>query len=359
MKKRSISSVYRSIHLHVLMITCFVFVFNTGLAQKDNVSLINSIPEKVYLQLDNKFYTNDQTIWFKTIVTNSGNHALTKLSKVLYVELISPNEIIMERKLIKLENGIGSGSFRLNKKYVEGSYLIRAYTKWNLNFDPGFIFETYIRVFTVSKKENINPIGNISLVKKEHDKRLLKVSFNPSLTDSLHAKKIEVIVIQGNEKDTFLIKNDRNDKFMLNYEIPDKCNVVNLQVQTDNLFHYSKTIVLDDDNLDLQFFPESGELVHGLKSKVGFKALAPDGTGRIVEGDIVNRQGEVVARFKSNKPGMGSFVLTKADSTQAYAARLKSPSDENRWVEYPLPDVAKKGNILSVVKDTSSITFCC
>jgi len=50
-----------------------------------------------------------------------------------------------------------------------------------------------------------------------------------------------------------------------------ECQFVTLQMQTKNLFSYSKTVVLDEARLDLQFFPESGELVHGIESKVGFK----------------------------------------------------------------------------------------
>ena len=81
--------------------------------------------------MDGKVYTTDKTIWFKSVVTSASDHTLTKLSGVLYVELIGPDEKIIEKKLIKLENGIGDGFFDLNQSYSEGLYLIRAYTEWN------------------------------------------------------------------------------------------------------------------------------------------------------------------------------------------------------------------------------------
>ncbi len=355
MRKRQISSVNKSNRNLALMIVCFVLYSHSGWAQQNYNDIVNSLPEKVYLQLDNKVYTTDQTIWFKSIVTNAGDHAPTKLSKVLYVELISPDEIIVERKLIKLENGIGSGSFKLNEKHIEGTYLIRAFTKWNMNFDPGFIFKTYIWVFSSSNKWNESPINNITLVNREHNRRLLKASINPLLIDSLHAKKLKLFITINNKKDSLLLKKNRDDNYMLNYEVPDKCNFVTLQIQTDNLCNYSKTITLNSNNLDLQFFPESGELVHGLKSKVGFKALGFDGNGKYIKAVVVTQQGEFITNFESNELGMGFFILPKPDSTQTYIARLKLQSGEIRTVEYPLPPVAKKGTILSVFKQGDNI----
>ncbi len=63
--------------------------------------------------------------------------------------------------------------------------------------------------------------------------------------------------------------------------------------------------------LILQFFPESGELVNGLPSKVGFKAIDYNGKGKSVEGDIINGNGEVVALFKSNQAGMGNVFTDR------------------------------------------------
>src|SRR5690606_12165807 len=70
-------------------------VFNTGTT------------EKIYLQLDKDIYTGGSTVWFKAVVTKSLDNTPTNISGVLYVELINPEETILEKKLIKLEKGIG------------------------------------------------------------------------------------------------------------------------------------------------------------------------------------------------------------------------------------------------------------
>jgi len=352
MKGKHFSSTCKTVYLTVLITLYFILYSHSGWTQQNN-NLVNTLPEKIYLQLDNSVYIKNQTIWFKSIVVNADNHVPSKLSKVLYVELISPTKNVVERKLIKLENGIGSGSFKLNEKQIAGTYLIRAFTKWNMNFDPGFCFKTNIRVFSSSGEKDASPIINTILVNKEHNKRLLKASFNPLLIDKLHKKKLKLIITLDNKQDSLLLKKDRNNRYILKYDIPERCNFITLQMKTENLYNYSKTITLDNNYLDLQFFPESGELVHGLKSKVGFKALNSDGYGKYVKGEIINQQGEIITEFESNKLGMGFFILPKPDSTQTYVARLKSK--ENKSIEYQLPLITKKGNILSVTRNGNLI----
>jgi hypothetical protein len=142
---------------------------------------------------------------------------------------------------------------------------------------------------------------------------------------------------------------------MIDYPIPYECQFATLQMQTKNLSRYSKTIVLNEDRFDLQFFPESGELVNGLPCRVGFKALDFNGKGKSVEGEIVTEKVEVVSSFKSNQLGMGSFILTRVDINTPYFARIKSKSDRQVSNLYPLPKVTLQGNALSVIKNGGKI----
>jgi hypothetical protein len=333
-------------------------ILNSPTRSQDNhIYAYGPEPEKIYLQLDGKVYTTDKTIWFKSIVTNASDHSLTKLSGVLYVELIGPDENMIEKKLIKLENGIGEGFFDLNQSYSEGLYLIRAYTEWNKNFGTDFFFKEYIQVFAPSVKVKADPINNIKLVEKQNNGRQLIAYFDPLAIDSLHKKELTLFITINDMKDSLSVRKNDDNKYMIDYPIPDKSQFVTLQMRTKNLLTYTKTIALNEDRPDLQFFPESGELVNGLPGKVGFKAVDYNGKGKIIEGDIINGNEEVVAVFKSNQAGMGSFILTNVDKNTTYSARLNSQSDEKIAYIYPLPEVASRGNILSVVKKGNEILF--
>lgn len=315
-----------------------------------------SFAEKIYLQFDGNVYTPGKIIWFKCLVLKAHDHTPSNMSGVLYVELITPAEKIHEKKLIKIENGNGQGFFYLNKNLQEGAYLIRAYTEWNKNFDTNFLFEDYIHIIAPKTKgEKTKPISNVTLTEDATNTYRLEACFNPLVVDSLHKNKLKVFVLIDSKKDSLLLTKGSDDAYQMNYTFENESQFATLQMQTANQKNYSSTIILNKDYIDFQFFPESGELVHGLQSKVGFKVADANGQGKIVQGDIVDEKDSLITSFKSNCLGMGSFILDKVDTTKTYYAQLISQSDENQSVLHPLPDIASTGNVLSVKKQQNNL----
>lgn len=340
---------------HFLLLLLFVILTFPCLSQSSDLPSTALSPEKIYLQLDSKFYTTNEAVWFKAIVTDATDHVPTDLSAVLYVELIGTDERIVEKKVIKLENGIGDGFFQLRQNYAEGLYLVRAYTQWNRNFGNDFFYKEYIRVFTTDTKEKVNPITRVIIVEEQNNERRLEATLNHFAIDSLHKKDLTLVLLFDGKKDTITIRKNKDDKYLLNYAIPDSCQFVTLQMRTKENLSYFKTIALDKGFLDLQFFPESGELVQGVSSLVGFKALDCEGKGTKVEGEIVNEKEEVITHFKSNELGLGTFTLANVDCVANYSARLFPAGEGGLTKMYPLPKVASKGNVLSVKKDCDRI----
>jgi len=317
-------------------------------AQGKNLFVSNaSFAEKIYLQLDRKLYSNGDTVWFKCIVSNASEHIPSLLSGVLYVELIGADETLLQKKIIKIEKGIGQGNFDLDKKILKGNYLIRAYTQWNQNFDADFVFEEYIQVVT---NENKEPINTVNLIKGEADNDHLQILFNPQVIDSLQKNKLNVYINVDTKKDSVIIKKDKNDKYILDYEIKKNSQFATLKIETENDKTFTKTVVLNKEYTDLQFFPESGELIHGQSSKIGFKAIDANGKGKFIEGDIIDENQNSITSFKSNSLGMGSFFIGNADSTKKYYAKVNTSS-----LKFPLPNVASTGTILSVNKQGDKV----
>lgn len=250
------------------------------LAQDD----INPVPaemgaEKIYLQLTTKTCAIGQIVWFKAVVTDAEIHVPTKLSQVLYVEMVDEHKRIISRKIVKLSQGIGYGQFKLDAKYKPGRYLLRAYTNWNRNFGDDFVFSSYIAIYQVSKSSNAEQSDLISA-----------------------AGQIPVL--------------------------QDKASIPPIEVY---------------------FFPESGKMVHGVKNKIGFKAVGTDGLGLRITGNLYDSEGERMVSFKSNHLGMGYFFV-KADSTLSYKAEIFGPSSEKPLLIVDLPKVESYGSILAVNK---------
>ncbi len=60
----------------------------------------------------------------------------------------------------------------------------------------------------------------------------------------------------------------------------------------------------------IRFFPEGGNLVKGLESRVAFHAVDHDGKGVNCQGSIYDSNNNPVASFASSKFGMGNFYFT-------------------------------------------------
>ena len=72
------------------------------------------VQEKVYLHLDNNCYFKGDTIWYKSYVVRADNLGYTDMSHILYVELLSPDGLVVERQnIIVSPDGYGDGNFAL------------------------------------------------------------------------------------------------------------------------------------------------------------------------------------------------------------------------------------------------------
>lgn len=98
----------------------------------------------------------------------------------------------------------------------------------------------------------------------------------------------------------------------------------------------------DQPPIDLQFFPEGGELVGGLVSMVAFKATGSDGLGLPVQGRIIDQNQQEVATFKSQQFGMGRLVL-KPSAGSIYRAEIAIAGIP---LTFPLPEVQEQGYVL-------------
>jgi hypothetical protein len=88
--------------------------------------------------------------------------------------------------------------------------------------------------------------------------------------------------------------------------------------------------------INVQFFPESGNLVYGISSKVAFKAVGEDGLGKDIKGVIVDEQNQEITRFSSQHLGMGVFNLLPA-SGKTYKARITYADGSEKGMDLPTP----------------------
>lgn len=97
--------------------------------------------------------------------------------------------------------------------------------------------------------------------------------------------------------------------------------------------------------VDVQFFPEGGNSVIGLDSRIGFKALNILGKGVDIEGFVLDNAKDTVVAFHTEHLGMGVFNYTP-ESQKTYTAYVKE--EEGKYRPYSLPYAHEQGFTMAV-----------
>lgn len=104
----------------------------------------------------------------------------------------------------------------------------------------------------------------------------------------------------------------------------------------------------------LNFFPEGGDMVSGLGSRVAFKATNDQGLPVKIKGDIVDSKNKKVVSFSEMHDGMGHFSFTPLTG-EKYKAVWKDSKGMSH--ETSLPDVKENGVLLSVNNIGGSVSY--
>ncbi|TKC10470.1 hypothetical protein FA048_09805 [Pedobacter polaris] len=115
--------------------------------------------EKAYLQIDRTYYSSGEDIWFAAYLVNGKSASLTSTSNNLYVELINSKSEVVDRKLIRIDKGLGKGDFKLKDTLQAGWYNIMAYTNWMRNFGDDFVFQKKVYINNAAKNNVQKPIA--------------------------------------------------------------------------------------------------------------------------------------------------------------------------------------------------------
>ena len=107
---------------------------------------------------------------------------------------------------------------------------------------------------------------------------------------------------------------------------------------------------------DCSFFPEGGNMVAKLASRLGFKAVNKFGCGVDVEGLILSDGKDTVALFKSEHLGMG-LVSFKPEFGKNYVAKVKT--SDGKVMDFKLPKVEENGFVIAIdnISNKNNIKF--
>jgi TonB-dependent SusC/RagA subfamily outer membrane receptor len=112
-----------------------------------------------------------------------------------------------------------------------------------------------------------------------------------------------------------------------------------------------KKSIRKSEKIDVQLFPEGGDLVNGLESRVAFKAVNELGLGIDISGEVRSKKGDLITKFKSFYQGMGAFSLKPVPGEKYFAVIT---ADEEKHDVVPVPGQLNSGFVLAVDNLSSS-----
>ncbi|NNU33968.1 hypothetical protein HK413_07035 [Mucilaginibacter sp. S1162] len=311
--------------------------------------------EKVYLHTDKPYYNIGDTLWFKAYLLDGVNLTASKLSGLLYVELDDDSAQMVRRISIPIKEGLGWAQMPLVKNiFHEGGYTLRAYTNWMQNFGEDYVFSQ--RFYLGVPARDARLVKSAATISRTNNKDQLNVELKLRKADKFSSavgiKKVEVRIY---DQDHYIYKEELqtgiDGSLRFSHVLKERADSRRIRLQLTSLEPTDNNKVVQvplpinrNQNIDLQFLPEGGSLVAGLTSIVGFKALAEDGHGISVLGDIYNGRGDKVATFTTIHDGMGSFEFTPK-AGEVYTARLSQPVGKS----FDLPKISPNGTVMHVV----------
>ena len=253
--------------------------------------------EKVYLHFDNTGYFKGEHIWFKAYVTRADMQTPTTVSHVLYVEVLNPSGDVVERRKLPIDNGVAHGDILLDSILGTGFYEVRAYTRYMMNWGGQTAFS---RVFPIFRKPDQE--GDYS---------------KPTI-----------------------------DRIGIHQRLPER-----EQTQTDGALAAANRKGTDN-RLKVNFYPEGGDLVVGLRSRVAFEVMDGDGRHVPAMGILTDRNGESQTIVRADETGRGLFEV---DATGELDRLIMTASDGHKH-EFLLPLPKQEGCVIRMnVTDNEGI----
>jgi len=99
-------------------------------------------------------------------------------------------------------------------------------------------------------------------------------------------------------------------------------------------------------DLQIGFYPEGGDLVVGISSKVAFEVRDALGMPQNFNGMVVDSDGQIVTVAKTMWRGKGVFTLTPQPGMQYFIKETSQSDSVNR---FPLPNALSEGLVMTVV----------
>ena len=304
-----------------------------------------------HLSIDKPLYKPGETVYGRAAVLDAFSHEPVKKAGALTFEVRSPKGDVVHTSTGQVEDGVAPFSFDVPKDIAGGSYKLVA--KFAGNTHPKGERKFDIRAFRVPRLKS-----ELEFVKKAYGP-------GDTVVATLEVKRAEGGVPAGARVTAVAtvdsVEVHRSDleldgegtcevQFPLPEDIDEGDGTLVMLIRDGGVQESAaKTIPITVTKIKLDFYPEGGDLVVGLPSRIYFEAETHKGKPADVAGRIIDARGTTLASFRTDHEGRGRASVTPKKPGSIYMAVLDEPAGLEDI--YPMPEVKKKGFVLSAVDD--------
>lgn len=348
--------------LKVLPLTLIALIsVSAALLVEDNVKLpiiekfekwnADHPEERVYLQFDKTLYQPGETVWFAGYVRHANDLTPDSVSDILHVEILNPRGAVQQHLKYVLKNGVANGNFTFSDEMAGGVYKFRAYTLYSLNDSTIKLFQKEV---TLQKSVLSNLLMKLDFKEKGYNpgqtaEAKLEIKTPNGQPLALQQFTYEILTA-GVKTDTANGTTDVMGNAVIRYNIPAGLQSADLLLNVHLTYNHntesvSRSVPVNLKSVQIEFYPEGGDMVYGLSNRVAFSAVDDFGKPVNVEGAVYNDANQPVAIIKSIHHGMGSFELTP-EKGRTYYALLNNYGNRH----FSFKEIKTEGIVLEVNK---------
>lgn len=316
---------------YIIVIALIVSVQQISFAQKNNpITELNEVDKKIneslYISTNANSYLTGESLLYKLFCINKSTNALSKYSKIVYLQLIDSNKKTVFTHKLFLENGTASSDFFIPTTVETGSYKLIGYTNWMLNKNAAEYSTIDIYIVNPYKEKSTTSIS-------QKESKPSEIVTNENISFDLKSKTY-------NNRDLVDLKiNTASDDFTKgnyslsirkadNFLVQEKTNFKELQ--TNNLNRNSDTEIKNS-----QFtLPElRGEIISGTITSTNADiknkkiALSIVGKNSILKLAKTDSEGKFIFSLEKANSSSNIIVQVIEENKQDYTIAIDKPKD--------------------------------
>ena len=309
--------------------------------------------KSIYLMTDKPLYHPGEAIWFrawevtvKTLSGTPGEHGVT------FQLLDARGTKVMEKRVLA-RGGMATNDFQLPAGISGGGFTLRAISDAGGRQD---------RAITVAAYEAPRIKKTLDFLKTSYgpgEEVSAKVTIeSPTGGPLFGAKATAIVTVDGVEVTRMSVFPDDKGRAWVRFILPSKIakgdGLLTIQVDGGGFVEsIQRRIPIALEDVMVSVFPEGGDLVTGLPSRVYLAAKDAQNEPVEVEGQVFDDRGTLVSDFKSAHGGMARFSLTPAKD-RSYNVKLTRPKGASAGKTFAIPAAKASGCTLRSDDDFTS-----